>query len=78
MNPSGYETRIYCPKCRVFHDARLEEFDNQMFWAVECPAAPRKVRISSDARLFRKFRAQARDPARIPVREWDPARCPWR
>ncbi len=61
MNPSGYETRIYCPKCRVFHDARLEEFDNQMFWAVECPAAPRKVRISSDARLFRKFRAQARE-----------------
>ena len=60
MMPDADKTRLYCPTCRVFHAARLEEDDNQVFWAVACPAESRRVRISTDARLFGKFRAQER------------------
>lgn len=53
-------TRIYCTDCGVFHSARLEIVDNQVYWRVECPLGEKKVRISSDAGLFAKFRGQAR------------------
>lgn len=57
--------RIYCPSCRAFHPARLVEYGNRVYWRVDCPAGPRDVRISSDADLFRRFRAQAR-----PLPDW--------
>ena len=60
-NQDRDRTRIYCPRCRVFHPAGLEESGGHVFWAVECPVETRRVRISTDARLFRKFRAQERD-----------------
>lgn len=53
-------TRLYCPNCKAFHPARLVEEHNCMFWRVACPTGTRDVRISSDAALFRKFRAQGR------------------
>lgn len=59
------ESRLYCSQCGVFHDAVRVERDNQVFWRVNCPKGSRDVRISSDARLYRMFRAQER-----PVPPW--------
>lgn len=54
------ESRLYCPQCGVFHGAVRIECDNQIFWRVNCPRGNRDVRISSDARLYRMFRARER------------------
>ena len=53
-------TRIHCPTCGTFHPADYVEVDGVAFWRVHCPHGDRDVGLSSDARLFRKFRDQAR------------------
>ena len=64
MKTESDKTRLYCPECRVFHEARLVVADSQVFWRVECPAGARDVKISSDAALFMKFRSQEREVPR--------------
>ena len=58
-------SRIFCPTCGVFHPAELVEHDHAVFWRIACPKGVREERLSSDATLFRKFRAQAR-----PITDW--------
>ncbi len=58
-------TRIHCPSCGTFHPADYVEIDVAAFWRVHCPKGDRDVELSSDARLFRKFRNQAR-----PLPDW--------
>ena len=53
-------TRIHCPTCGTFHPADYVEVDGVAFWRVHWPRGDRDVGLSSDARLFRKFRDQAR------------------
>ena len=53
-------TRIYCPTCGTFHPADYAESDGAAFWRLHCPKGDRDLPLSSDARLFRRFRAQAR------------------
>lgn len=53
-------TRLYCPTCGTFHDAGLIERDGRVYWAVECPNGGREVQLSSNADMFRMFRAQAK------------------
>lgn len=53
-------TRLYCPDCGIFHPATLAERNGCVYWHVSCPKGERDVKISGDARLFAKFRAQAR------------------
>ncbi len=53
-------TKIYCPTCGTFHPADYVEVDGVAFWRVRCPHGDHDVGLSSDARLFRKFRDQAR------------------
>ena len=53
-------TRIYCPACGTFHPADYAEADGAAFWRLHCPKGDRDLALSSDARLFRRFRAQAR------------------
>ena len=64
MKTGSDKTRLYCPECRVFHEARLVVADNQVFWRVECPNGSTDVKISSDAALFMKFKAQEREVPR--------------
>lgn len=61
MTPNMDKTRLYCPDCGVFHEARFAVEGNEAFWRVECPGGRKDVRISSDARLFLKFRAPGRE-----------------
>ena len=58
-------TRIHCPACKTFHPADYVEIAGAAFWRMHCPNGDRDVGLSSDARLFRKFRDQAR-----PLPDW--------
>lgn len=60
MNESQQHTRIYCTSCKIFHEADYIEEDGCAWWRVNCPHGAYNVKLSSDARLFAKFRAQER------------------
>lgn len=54
------QTQIYCQYCHANHSADIVEHDGAAFWQVHCPRGEHEFRLSSDASLFRKFRAQAK------------------
>ena len=65
MTADDDKSRLYCPTCRAFHDARLVEHDGRAYWAVACPNGEREVQLSSNVDMFRRFRAQAK-----PIPNW--------
>lgn len=53
------QTRSYCKKCAVFHEAFYRQEGNNVFFTVDCPQGAFKHLVSDDAALFKAIRVKA-------------------